>query len=272
MTLTEPLALLLLLAVALTLDSSRPLLAGLGTAALLLTRPNAYFVGIIVAIVIWRSLGIRRMLSCLAIMGVVVTPWLVRNEIQVGTFRLTTSDGFTVAAVYGPPAQEQGHFIDPVYDDWYDTYEQRLSQFDEASWNRNLMKIGIDALKQHPSFLFHVVFRSIRGFFEIQPELNIFPERQDGRNLDFRKATLPLFYVLLVGGTIGIFRERRNRRLWPLLALAAQFSVISLLTVPPPRLRAPLDLVLCIGLGIAIAAIRGRRAKPLALTSISKFA
>ena len=103
-TLTESLALVLILGLLLALDSRRPLLAGVLTGLLFLTRPNAYLVLFVVIVVVWRTIGWRRALLALGCCVVVMAPWIVRNHVQVGTFRLVTSDGFTMAAIYGPPA------------------------------------------------------------------------------------------------------------------------------------------------------------------------
>lgn len=57
MTLTEPVALLLLLGVLITLERRQPLLCGVLTGLLWLTRPNAYLVALIVGVALWRWVG-----------------------------------------------------------------------------------------------------------------------------------------------------------------------------------------------------------------------
>lgn len=249
-TLTEPLALLLILGILLTLHGRKWIACGVLTGMLLLTRPNAYLVVAIVVSVLWRLIGRRRALLCACICAAVVVPWLIRNQLQVGTLRPTTSDGFNLAAMYAPPARERETFVNPVYDRWYDGSEFEFLQFDEARWNASLSTLAFDSIREDPSYVAAVVRRNAIAYFELDTRANEPAERFDGRNIDFRRATLPLYYVVTSVGLTGIAFSFRRRALWPALAIAAQFTVLSLLIVAPPRLRAPFDLTMCIGVGL----------------------
>lgn len=193
-----------------------------------------------------------------------LVPWMVRNQIQVGTWRPTTSDGFTLAATYGKPAQDAGNFVDPVFSPAYDDADHRFAQFDEAAWNEKLTREAIDALKDNPGYLAHLISKNTRGYFELEPSLNRYPEREDGRNWRFRQAMLPVFFLVTIAGLVGLVRElraRRDERLVVLLVVVAQFVVLSLVLVAPPRLRAPFDLAMCLGAGLLVASlIDARRA------------
>ncbi|MCB1272297.1 MAG: glycosyltransferase family 39 protein [Microthrixaceae bacterium] len=265
-TLSEPLGLLLILAVLIALDSRRPIWAGLAAGALVLTRPNAYLVVLIAAAFIWRYVGWKKALMCLACAAVVVAPWLVRNKVQVGTWSLTTSQGFTLAAIYAPQAQEQATFVDPVFDESYDGSDFRVLQFDEAQWSSELTAHALSGVREDPGYVFNVISSNVRAFLELSGSNNDFAERIDGRNLDFRDATLPLFYAFLLAGMTGIGTRLSDRRMWPAYVVVGQFVLLSLLTVSPPRLRAPFDLLLCIGVGLLVQALddlRRRRAASL---------
>src|SRR5205823_12967239 len=78
------------------------------------------------------------------------------------------------------------------------------------------------------------------------------PELQDGRDWTFRSDTLPLFYAVTVLGCFGIANVLSGRESRLLVAIVAYFLAANLLLVAPPRLRAPFDLLCCIGAGIAI--------------------
>lgn len=262
-TLSEPLGLLLILAVLIALDSKRPVWAGLAAGALVLTRPNAYLVVLVAAAFLWHYIGWRKALICIGCAGLVVAPWLVRNKVQVGTWSLTTSQGFTLAAIYAPQAQERSTFVDPVFDGSYDDTEFRVLQFDEAAWSNELTSHALNGVLDDPGYVLSVVGSNVRAFLELSGANNDFAERIDGRNMDFRGATLPLFYVFLLAGMAGIGTRLSDRRMWPTYAVVGQFVVLSLLTVSPPRLRAPFDLLLCIGVGFlaqALTDLRERRA------------
>lgn len=257
-TLTEPLALVLLAAALLLLDERRWVWAGLVTGLVLLTRPNGYLVVAILALWCWRRVDLRAAVGLTVIAGAVLAPWLVRNQLQVGTWRPTTSDGFTIAAIYAEPAQEAGTFIDPVFSPAYDGWEFRLAQFDEAEWNELLTETGMEAALDNPGYVWRTVRRNFRGYFELDPELNRYPERNDGRRWGVRQAALPAFYAVSILGLVGLAIRWRDERTVVLALLTAQFAVLSLVLVAPPRLRAPFDFAACIGVGLLAGALWDR--------------
>lgn len=258
-TLTEPLALSLLLGVLITLDRRHAVWCGVLSGLLMLTRPNAYLVVVIVGIALWRSVGPRRAAAMAGVSLLVLTPWMMRNQVQVGTFRLTTSEGFNLTATYSKEAQESNGFVDPVYDPRFDGTGPRLAQFNEALWNTELTRHGLDGLRSRPTYPLRVAGRNLKLFLEISPSGNESPELLDGRNLELRRRSLPLFYAVTTAGLCGLWLHRRNRALWPAMFIVAQFALLSLLLVSPPRLRAPLDLLMCIGLGLLVGWFVDRR-------------
>ena len=66
-------------------------------------------------------------------------------------------------------------------------------------------------------------------------------------------------YAVTAVGLPGLWLSRRERRLWPALAIVGQFVVLALVLVPPPRLRAPFDLLMCIGVGLFVERMAARR-------------
>lgn len=259
-TLTEPLFLALLLGILLVLLDRRWAWVGVLCGLLLLTRPNAYLVPVIAVAVLWRQLGWRKAAGCLLLVAAVVIPWSVRNKVQVGTFSLTTSEGFNIAAIYAPPAQERGGFADPVYDPWYDDTDYQLWQFEEARWNTELRALGFRSISENPGYVLTVVRRNTGNLLELGGLDLDEAEELDGRNLDFRAATLPLFWAVLVIGGFGLVLRARDRRVWPAYVIVGQLVALSLVLIAVPRHRAPLDLLLCIGVGFtAGSAVGGRR-------------
>ncbi len=88
-----------------TLDRRQAVWCGLLSGLLMLTRPNAYLVVLIAAIALWRSVGVKRGPDVGRCVGAGPGAWMVRNLVQVGTPRLTTSEGFNridsrVKAIY----------------------------------------------------------------------------------------------------------------------------------------------------------------------------
>ncbi len=249
-TLTEPLALALLLIALLAANRRRWALSALACGLFMLTRPNGYLLALIIAVYLVVAIGWRRALWFVLVICVVIAPWAIRNEIQVGTWQLTTSDGFTMAAMYAPPAQAAGQFVDPVYAPQFDTLDGRLLRLDEAKWDRELTSLAIHSALDHPGYVWRTVRRNFRTYFELSPSLNKKAESFDGRRLLVRTLSLPLFYVVTIAGLVGLWRFRRDRRVLLLAAVTAQFVILCLLLVAPPRLRAPFDLACCIGVGL----------------------
>jgi len=258
---TESLALALLLAAVLLVDSRRWVLAGVVTGLLVLTRPNIYLVIAILAFWAWRTMGLRRAAGLLGCCGLVVLPWLVRNQLQVGTFRPTTSDGLTLAAIYAEPAQEADTFIDPVFAPVYNDPAHVLQREDEAKWNNLLVHEALSGLRSNPGYVGRVMHRNYEGYFELDTSLNRFAEDSDGRNWRFRQDVLPFYVVVTVLGLAGLMTRWRHPLLRVLALIVAQFVLLSLILVAPPRLRAPFDLAMCVGVGLLVATIVERRSR-----------
>jgi 4-amino-4-deoxy-L-arabinose transferase-like glycosyltransferase len=266
-TLTEPLALALLLVALLAVDRRRWVLSGVACGLFMLTRPNGYLFVLLIVLFVAKTMSWRQALGCLAVVAAVVAPWLIRNEVQVGTWQLTTSDGFNVAAIYAPAAQAHGTFVDPVFAPEYSSPGDRLLRFDEEQWNKHLMSLGLHGAAKHPGYVLRTVRRNIRSYFEISPSLNTRAEALDGRSKLFRVLSLPLFYAVTAVGLAGLIRFRRDRRVLLLLLITAQFVVVSLLLVAPPRLRAPFDLACCIGVGLIASRVREQEPEPVLITT-----
>lgn len=257
--LSEGLGLLLFQLALIAAISNRPLFLGLTLGMVVLTRPNAYLLIAVVLAYLGLKFGWKRCLPALVVLLVVITPWAIRNKVETGVFRLTTSEGFNLAAVYSPQAQEIDRFVDPVFHESFDDPKYRLSQFDEGDWNSLLSETGIEGLKSNPAYVVENGIRNAIAYFELDPARNVWAETVDGRNLRFRNASLPLFYVVTVIGLYGLWLNRRNNEVQLLAACGAQFVVLSMLFISVPRLRSPVDLILCIGVGLALEHFLGKR-------------
>src|SRR5690606_14688827 len=103
-----------------------------------------------------------------------------------------------------------------------------------------------------------VVSHNTARYFELRADDNRWAEDNDGRNWDFRSATLPVYLVVTALGLAGLVLAGRDRRLWPLYLIVGQFMALSLVLVAPPRLRLPFDVLCCIGVGLLVGARRSR--------------
>ena len=256
--LSEPLSLVLLLAMLLLLVRNRPTWAGAACGLLVLTRPSAQLLVIVLAAwLIWR-VGWRAAARFGVVSIAVVAPWVVRNWVVVGTPMVVTSNGFNFVSVYSAEAEASGGFANAVFDDRFTGINQD---------NRNEVDLD-DAYRQHAlddvrddwSIPPRVLGHNVVNIFEFRPDKNESAEEDDGRNLTFRNVTLPFFYAVTAAGLVGLWRVRRRRGAELLLLQAGYFTAASLATIGVPRLRVPLDLATAIGAGILVSQLTSRRA------------
>jgi hypothetical protein len=277
--LSEPLGLLLMLAGVWALLSGRPGWAGVACGLLVLTRPSAQLLVPLLALVLWRQVGWRRALGFVLAAVVVVTPWVIRNESIFHHPVLVTSNGFNLAAIYSPLALQEGHFVDPVFDKRFfplQNYANSLANLNEANLDATFRREGLKGIRERPLRVGAVVAMNVRRLVDETWSINDQPERQDGRPIGLRHATLWLVWLVELAGTVGLIRLARqahrayrqrgrtrepNGRLGagviPLLAL--YFFVVSIAAVAVPRLRAPIDVLLIIAIGAWASDIWVRR-------------
>ena len=256
--LSEPLSLALLLAMILLLVRSRPAWAGAACGLLVLTRPSAQLLVVLVAAwLVWRT-GWRAAARFGVVSLVVVAPWVVRNWVLIGTPTIVTSNGFNLVSTYSDEALASKGFADAVFDG-------RFRHINDA--NRNEMELdnayrehALDDVRDRPTTPLLVVRHNLARYFELRPDVNESAERSDGRDITVRNVTLPLVYLVTVVGLVGLWRARRRRGAELLLLEGAYFTVVSVAVIAVPRLRAPLDLATAIGVGLLVAEVISRRA------------
>jgi 4-amino-4-deoxy-L-arabinose transferase-like glycosyltransferase len=255
--LSEPLSLALLLGMILLLVRDRPALAGMLCGLLVLTRPSAQLlVVVVVAWLVWRA-GWRRAARFGAVTVVVVAPWVVRNWVLVGEPVVVTSNGFNFVSTYSAEAQATDGFANAVFDDRFTTINQNNRS--EADLDGAYREHAVDSVRDHRTIPLRVVRHNVSNYFELRPGNNESAERDDGRNITVRNVTLPLFYVVTVAGVVGLWRARRRRGAELLMLQAAYFTVASVWVIAVSRLRAPLDLAAAVGVGLLAAQLISRR-------------
>ncbi|MDQ6783521.1 MAG: hypothetical protein M3063_08785 [Actinomycetota bacterium] len=248
--LSEPLGLVLFLVVVLFLVDERWIPAGLAAGLFLLTRPTGPALVLAAGIWVLHRAGWRALLHLLVTTSIVVAPWVVRNEVQLHTPSLVTSNGFNLTAMYSPEAMAHGGFVDPVLDPTF--WWLRPARVGEANWDQTLLRRGLGGAVSHPGAVVATVFRNVGHLAELLPNDSI--DRGDGRNIRLRSAALPVFYLTAALGCLGFWRHRRRPGAVLLLGVAAAVVLPSALTVVAPRLRATIDLALAIGVGLLVVA------------------
>ena len=242
--LSEPLGLVLLLGTVLLLADRRTTWAGATSGLLMLTRPSAqFFTAAVAAWILWRF-GWRKALIYSAVATAVVAPWLVRNWVRMDSPVLVTSNGFNLNAAYSPEARTRQEFVDAVFDERLAGVRAGITN--EAELDSVLRRRALRSVRDDPAQVVRVGVRNFRDLLELRPGRNESAERKDGRDLQVRRLTLPLVWVVLAAGLAGLWSLRRRPGVGPLAITALVFTGTTALSVFAPRLRAPLELVCCI--------------------------
>ena len=265
--LSEPLGLLLLLAVVLLLLDGRAALAGAATGLLVLTRPSAQvFVVVLAGWVLWR-LGWRRALSYGVCLTIVVAPWVIRNWQRLGRPVVVTSNGFNLNAIYSPEAKASGGFVDGFFDPRFAGLRAGISN--EAELDAAFRRHALAELRRDPRHVLRIAPGGLQNMFEPKAGRNDIAEGRDGRNLTLQHLSVPLVGYVSVLGMAGLWTVR-GRGIGPLVLAAVVFTALSAVTVATPRMRAPFDVASCVGVGALAAAVRQawqarrlRRARPV---------
>jgi 4-amino-4-deoxy-L-arabinose transferase-like glycosyltransferase len=269
--LAESVSVVLLLVVVLLLLEGRVVWAGIASGLLVLTRPSAQaFALVVVAWLVWK-LGWRHAVRYGLVVAAVVFPWTARNWLLIGSPVVVTSNGFNLTAKYSPEAQESPNYLadgalDPAFADL------RYRRSNEAELDRALRDYAIESVRDEPSRVKDVLLRNTANFFELRPWTNEDAEQSDGKNLRVRKATLPLFYAVTVAGITGLVLCRRREAAQLLLITAGYFTIVTIAVIAPPRVRAPVDAVLCISTGVLLARWTARSHPTAADTRLSNDA
>lgn len=264
--LSEPLGLLTLLATVLLLLDGRAAGAGVTSGLLVLTRPSAQlFVVALTAWVLWR-LGWRRAISYVAVVAVVLAPWVLRNWLLLGAPVIVTSNGFNLNAIYSPEAKASGGFVDGFFDPRFAGLRAGIGN--EAELDAVFMRHALASLREDPAHVLRIAPGGLQNVLEPRPGRNDVAEANDGRDLRLQHLSVPFAWYVLVAGTVGLWTLRHRPGVGPLVLAAVMFPALSMVTVATPRQRVPLDLACCIGVGgLAAELARRREARQLRLAS-----
>jgi hypothetical protein len=263
--LSEPLGLLLLLAVVRIVAARRWTWAALATGLFILTKDGAGIVllGLIALVGLWVDW--RQAVRFTAIVLLVVAPWIARNEVQLGHPVLTTSFGYNLAAAYSTASQETPiHFVDPIHDSAFAPYWPQRA--DEARWDATLQRIGLHGLAVDPLSVVKVGWYHLGSMAGFHTRTVDVAEHLDGRVIDVEHVSRPAYYAVSLLGMVGLWRWRRHRAVHVLVTVVGLLVALNLVTVWAPRLRAPFDLACAIGVGLLfsrLAALQQRKETPV---------
>jgi hypothetical protein len=279
--LATPLTLLVLLA---ALTAQRPgwrraALTGVALGALVLVKPSGIALAAPVAVMWLMTSGLRtgalRLAATLAVAGLVVAPWVVRNY-------TLDSEHFVPLSVQG--AANYGVFNDDSANDRENPWAWRpvprrdralfASRPSEGELYHELNRRGRAYLADHPTaFVKALYYNGVTRLWDLRPPEDALREVSfQGRTREVAIAGLAMYWPLLalaLAGLVGLWRARRREIVVAVLALAAVASVLHV-SVAVTRYRAvyePLVVTLAASVlapGVVRVArrVRARRDQP----------
>jgi 4-amino-4-deoxy-L-arabinose transferase-like glycosyltransferase len=285
--LTEPLFIVLALAVALALLEIRRsrtatgwlVVAGLVCGLAALTRSNGILLLIPLVLGTWAwSPGSRRQrLAPIAILlaaaALTVAPWVVRTTLEFDRFvGIATQAGYGLAGTYNPGVRDSdeypGSWAAPQFEGSH-VAMFTVEGIDEAELDSRLREAGTEYAKAHPEYVVEVVGRSALRMAELMPARGQAALETGGSTVPTIALDLARLatWLLLVGAIAGVVVLVRS----PTTAIGPwQLWLIPFLTVLPAlpitggaRYRVPADpfliLLAAAGLVIGLAALQARR-------------
>lgn len=260
-TLYLPLVLLALLLAQRTRDRpqwwSWVLLGGvIGLASL--TRGDALFLAAVVMIPMailmrsgWKQ-ALGRVALGVAAVAVVVSPWVIRNAIEVGEPTLSTVSASAVIAVANCDATYSGRLIGS----WsYPCMQPKLGfRMSEAKYSAHVRSKGVKYALGHASRWPIVGAARLGRVWGIwNPDQLTRVEAQETRNLTWQRAAWPISIATLVVGLAGFWKLRRDHvRIAVLVAPVVMTTVIALATYGNSRFRTASEPVLLIGVAVVL--------------------
>ncbi|MGI9081727.1 MAG: hypothetical protein ACR2FZ_05530 [Thermoleophilaceae bacterium] len=236
-------------------------------AASLLVRPTAFFFLPGIAVAWWMAAGLRRGTLMLGlsvlVMVVLIAPWTARN------YRV--ADDFIPLSMQDSAAY--GTFNDDAVGDPRSPYAWRVRTAREeelfngppipdAEFRSELQRRALDYIKAHPASLPKAFFwNGLSRTWDIRrPAYAIDEVAFEGRNKTVSVVGIAVYYVLLLGALIALWRLRARRTLvLPLLAMALAASVV-FTSAAATRYRLPLEpMIMVLACTVLVSSIDRRR-------------
>ena len=209
----------------------------------------------------WKRTVVRVGLGVTAL-AVVVSPWVIRNAIDVGEPTLSTVSASAVIAVSNCDATYSGRLLGS----WsYPCMQPKLGyRMSEAKYAAHVRAKGLDYALGHASRWPIVgVARLGRVWGIWNPGEVTRAEAHETRNLTWQRMAWPISVATLAVGPIGFWMLRRDRRrIAVLVAPVVMTTVIALATYGNSRFRTAAEPVLLIGVAVVAVAVWTRFRAP----------
>lgn len=241
------------------------LLAGVLAGMAALTRINGVLLLAPIALLLWgrprrSARALARPALALAAAVLAISPWTIRNAIEVGSFvPVSTESGETLAGTYNRVSDRNR--VNPAA--WRlvrDTEWRRIKSrgYDSVTLDKKLRGAALDYVRAHPLYPLKVAFWNARRLLDLEGQTRW---RFEGRTIDvepgWADAGVYAFWLTSLIAIAGLLDRRVRRTLTRApraIWLAPALLVLSALFVigETPRFRAPVDPFLVLGAAAAL--------------------
>jgi 4-amino-4-deoxy-L-arabinose transferase-like glycosyltransferase len=200
--------------------------------------------------VVGRSSFVVGSLITLAVLAALILPWTVRNYLAFGQFvLLNTNSGY--AFFWANHPIHGTHFIDLLPTDgpsYQDLIPPELRSLDEATLDRALLERGLGFVREDPVRFLVLSLSRIPDYFQFWPSSRSALVSNLARVLSFG-----LFLPFMAWGLV--LARHRWRACLLLYLFVAVYSLAHILSWTGPRYRLPVDAVLIVFAGLAVATL-----------------
>lgn len=243
---------------------------GLACGAAALTRQEALLVALVVVVpaaLLVRSRSWPWRIGRLAIAGatmlVVVTPWVARNQQQVGELTISTASPATSLAGSNCDATYSGPSIGSW--DFECTGSELRSTMSESAWTTQVRNDAIAYARDHAGRLVVVApAREARVWGLWDPRDLVVRDASETRSERFQYVVWATGVVTFVGGLAGIVvLTCQRRRVAVLVGALSLVAITAVLSHGNPRFRTVAEPALLIGLAVVVVALARAWRRPV---------
>jgi hypothetical protein len=203
----------------------------------------------------WRGRAALALAAVVAF-GLVLTPWVIRNENAFGRFVLVSTNDATVLA--GANCNTTYHGVN--LGGWDITCTASRTKTNEAAQAAIWRRQGLDYARHHISRLPVVVAVRLARVWDLWQPRRQARDFAEGRLVGVEEAGVLTYYVLMLLAVAGLYalRRRGDSPLLVLLTPAVAVSISAALGYGVPRLRHAFEISLLVLAAAGLVAVQER--------------